>query len=68
MNPLFNQNQPQLPFQNFQRALTEFANFRKSFQGNPQQIVMNMITNGQMSKEQFNQLKAMAEQFKKMMH
>jgi hypothetical protein len=29
---------------------------------------MNMLTNGQMSREQFNQLKAMAEQFQKMMH
>jgi predicted amidophosphoribosyltransferase len=48
--------------------LTEFNKFRNTFQGNPQQIVMNMLSNGQMSQQQFNQLKAMADQFSKMMH
>lgn len=36
--------------------------FRQGIQGNPQQMVQNMLQNGQMSQEQFNQLSNMANQ------
>ncbi len=74
MNPLFNRQQfnqtPQnnTPFGNMTNMMNQFNQFRNTFRGNPQQIVMNMLSNGQMSQQQFNQLKAMADQFQKMMH
>jgi hypothetical protein len=48
--------------------MNQFNQFRNTFRGNPQQIVMNMLSNGQMSQQQFNQLKNMAYQFQKKMH
>ena len=42
--------------------MKHFMEFKKNFQGNPQQAVMNMLNNGQMSQEQFNQLQGMANQ------
>lgn len=42
--------------------MQQFQNFKRNFQGNPQQAVMNMLNNGQMSQQQFNQLQAMANQ------
>lgn len=42
--------------------LSQFMQFGKSFQGNPQQAVMNMLNNGQMSQQQFNQLQNYANQ------
>ena len=42
--------------------MQQFNQFRKQFQGNPQQAVMNMLNNGQMSQEQFNQLQGLANQ------
>lgn len=42
--------------------MQELMKFKKQFQGNPQQTVMNMLNNGQMSQEQFNQLQGMANQ------
>ena len=74
MNPLFNRQQfsqtPQTnaPFGNMTNMMNQFNQFRNTFRGNPQQIVMNMLSNGQMSQQQFNQLKNMADQFQKMMH
>jgi predicted amidophosphoribosyltransferase len=74
MNPLFSQQQfnqtPQnnTPFGNMANMMNQFNQFRNTFRGNPQQIVMNMLSNGQMSQQQFNQLKNMADQFQKMMH
>ena len=42
--------------------LQQFQNFRRNFQGDPKQTVLNMLNNGQMSQQQFNQLQAMANQ------
>ena len=42
--------------------MQKFMDFKKNFQGNPQQAVMNMLNSGQMSQEQFNQLQGMANQ------
>ena len=36
--------------------------FGKNFQGDPKQAVMNMLNNGQMSQQQFNQLQSYANQ------
>ena len=42
--------------------MQQFMKFKNQFQGNPQQAVINMLNNGQMSQEQFNQLQGMANQ------
>lgn len=46
--------------------MSQFNQFKNSFKGNPKQIVMNMLQNGQMSQQQFNQLNSMAQQFMNM--
>lgn len=68
-NPLFGNNfngSPQNnmfnPFGGFMNFMNQFNQFRSGVQGNPQQMVQNMIQNGQMSQEQFNQLSNMANQ------
>jgi hypothetical protein len=43
--------------------MNKFNQFKKNFQGDPHQAVMNMLSNGQMSQTQFNQLQEMAKQF-----
>lgn len=45
--------------------MKQFMDFKKNFQGDPQQAVMNMLNSGQMSQEQFNQLQGMANQIMK---
>ena len=42
--------------------MNQFNQFRQGVQGNPQQMVQNMIQNGQMSQDQFQQLSNMANQ------
>lgn len=47
---------------NFQQQFNQFTNqFRQSGQS-PQQIVQNMLNSGQMTQEQFNQPRAIANQ------
>lgn len=65
MNPLFqmfnSQNQQSAPFP--MNMIQQFNNFRQFFQGNPQQQVQEMLNNGQMTQEQYNQLNNMYQQF-----
>ena len=63
-NPLFNQLNPQ-PQGNpmFQQIL----NFSKSFNGNPQQMVQQMLNSGRISQEQINQLSRQADEIYKQM-
>lgn len=66
-NPLFgnsgaNSNPVFGPFGNMMNFMNQFNQFRQGIQGNPQQMVQNMLQNGQMSQEQFNQLSGMAQQ------
>lgn len=65
MNPLFGGNQQGnmfSPFGGMVNFMNQFNQFRQGIQGNPQQMVQNMLQNGQMSQEQFNQLSGMAQQ------
>ena len=48
-------------FQNIQQMKSQFEQFRKNFQGNPQQKVQELLNSGKMSQEQFNQLQKMAQ-------
>lgn len=70
MNPLFGnggfpqggmpQNNPFGAFGGMTNFMNQLNQFRNGIQGNPQQMVQNMLQNGQMSQEQFNQLSNMA--------
>ena len=61
-------NFPNMPIggqMNPMEFMKRFNEFKNNFQGNPQQAVMNMLNNGQMSQSQFNQLQGMANQIMK---
>lgn len=70
-NPFFGNTQPQQPkqpsnqngFNNPFEMLAAFNQFKSNFQGNPQQMVQNLLDSGQMTKEQFQQLSGMAQMF-----
>ena len=56
------QNPMMMGQMNPMQFMQQFMQFKKQFQGDPQQAVMNMLNSGQMSQEQFNQLQGMANQ------
>ena len=70
-NPFFNrfQGQPNFPqpFQNAANLVSQFKQFRESFQGDPKEQVQQLLNSGKMTQEQFNQLSNMASQFKSML-
>lgn len=50
-------------FGNMQNFQKQFQNFQNQMRGiNPQQEVQKMLNNGQMSQQQFNQLRALVNQ------
>ena len=49
------------------QMIQQFNQFRRTFNGNPQQAVMNMLRQGMMSNAQFQQLAHMANQFQNFM-
>ena len=49
------------------QMIQQFNQFRKTFNGNPQQTVINMLRQGMMSNAQFQQLSQMANQFQNFM-
>ena len=49
---------------NFLNLVSQFNSFRQNFQGDPKQQVQQLLREGKMSKEQFNQLSQMANQFR----
>ena len=49
------------------QMIQQFNQFRKSFNGKPQQAVMNMLRQGMMTNAQFQQLAQMANQFQNFM-
>ena len=68
MNPLasmFNR-QPNNRMNNAMNMMQQFNEFRQNFQGDPKMAVMNLLSSGQMSQEQFNQLSQMAKLFQNM--
>lgn len=61
-NPLYgmmNQSQPN----NFMK---QFAEFKKSFNGDPQQMIQQLLNSGKISQQQYDNAVRMAQQFKKM--
>lgn len=65
-NQLNNNSNNQYPlFNNLQNVINEFNNFKNSFQGDPQQVVQQLLQTGKMSQQDFNKLYSMAFEFKK---
>ena len=66
-NPLYQMfgGQPQLqsPMNPANNLMQQFNQFRANFQGNPQQMVQNLIQSGKMTQQQFEQYSQMANQF-----
>lgn len=51
------------PMSNMMNVLNQFQQFKKTFQGDPEQQVKQLLSSGQMSQQQFNQLFQIAKQF-----
>ena len=49
------------------QMIQQFNQFRRTFNGNPQQAVMNLMRQGMMTNAQFQQLAQMANQFQNFM-
>ena len=49
------------------QIMQQFNQFRRNFNGNPQQTVLNLLQQGTMSNQQFQQLSEMANQFRNFM-
>ena len=62
MNPLYNEMQNNQPGNMFQR----FQQFRKSFKGDPQEQIQQLLNSGRVSQQQYNQAVQMAQQFQRM--
>ena len=51
------------PNPNNQDILQQFMQFKNTFRGDPKQMVMNMLANGQITNPQLQQVMQMARQF-----
>ena len=49
------------------QMIQQFNQFRRTFNGNPQQAVINLLRQGMMTNAQFQQLSQMANQFQNFM-
>ena len=54
-------------FNNPMQMIQQFARFKNSFSGNPQQEVQKLLQSGQMNQSQLNQLQSMAQQFSQLL-
>lgn len=54
-------------FPNPQNLINQFNNFRRTLQGDPQQMVMQLLQNGTMSQQEYNNLRQMAQQFQQLL-
>ena len=51
------------PFGNMVAMLSQFQQFKQSFQGDPKAKVQELLNSGQMTQDQFNQLSQQAKMF-----
>lgn len=67
MNKLYNLFGNRVPtnshFGNMTNLISQFNQFRQSFQGDPSQEVQKLLNSGQMTQSQYNQLSRMAQMF-----
>lgn len=50
------------PFGNAVNMVQRFQQFKANFRGDPQQEVQRLLDSGQMTQQQYNQLRGMAQQ------
>lgn len=55
------------PMGNMMGMIRQFNEFRQSFQGDPKAKVQELLTSGQMSQSQFNELQGVARAFQQML-
>lgn len=65
MNDLYRQLQPQNPMNNF---LQRFQQFQRTFNGNPQQQIQQLMNSGRISQAQYNNAYQMAQQMMKLLN
>lgn len=61
-NPLYNQLGGSVQQNSMSQMINAFNNFKRTYNKNPRETVMQMLTNGQISQAELNQLQAMANQ------
>ena len=66
-NSIFNAMMQNTPLGGMQNLIQQYKQFRKTFQGDPQQKVQEMLSSGQITQEQVNQARSMATEFQKLM-
>lgn len=49
------------------QLIQQFQQFKQTFSGNPQQMVMQMVQSGKISQAQLNQVQSMATQFQQLL-
>lgn len=59
MNPIFQQ-------MNNNNLIQQFLQFKKTFSGNPQQQVQQLLNSGKVSQEQYNKAVEMAKQLQQL--
>jgi predicted amidophosphoribosyltransferase len=61
-NHLYNQYKQPINDGGLSQIIEQAKQMRKTFNGNPQQVVQNLLNSGRMSQSQFNQLSQIANQ------
>ena len=61
-NHLYKQYNQPINDNGLSQIVEQAKQMRKTFNGNPQQVVQNLLNSGQMSQSQFNQLSQIANQ------
>ena len=61
-NPLYNQYRQPINDNGLSQIIEQAKQMRNTFNGNPQQVVQNLLNSGRMSQSQFNQLSQIANQ------
>lgn len=61
--PAPNQGQPQQPMNPANNLMQQFNQFCANFQGDPQQMVQQLIQSGRMTQQQFEQYSQLANRF-----
>lgn len=66
MNPLYEQMKKQGGNNQMQNMMKQFEQFKKTFSGNPQEQVQQLLNSGKVSQAQYNNAVQMAQKFRKM--
>lgn len=65
-NPLYEQYNQPINDNGLSQIIEQAKQMRKTFNGNPQQVVQNLLNSGQMSQAQYNQLMPVAQKIASM--